>query len=97
MTLYLRHKLLEVEEDDEFTVLSGGWWHFNIIDAMARYQERYSKRPDKITISFERNTKDISYDEDVLTEGKVDIDYEKVKDLNEALSGSKSAVRLLAR
>ena len=57
MTLYLRHKMLNVEEDDEFTQLSGGWWHFNIIDAMARYQEKYSKRPDKITISFERNTK----------------------------------------
>ena len=97
MTLYLRHKLLEVEEDDEFTQLSGGWWHFNIIDAMARYQKKYSKRPDKITISFERNTKDISYDEDVLTEGKVEIDYEKVKELNEAISQGRSLSRLLAR
>lgn len=97
MTLHLRHKLLEVEEGDEFTQLSGGWWHFNIVDAMARYQEQYSKRPDKITVSFERNTKDISYDEEVLTEGKVDIDYQKVKDLNEALSEGKSIIRLLAR
>ena len=97
MTLYLRHKMLNVEEDDEFTQLSGGWWHFNIIDAMARYQEKYSKRPDKITISFERNTKDISYDEDVLTEGKVEIDYEKVKELNEAISQGGSLSRLLAR
>ena len=64
---------------------------------MARYQEKYSKRPDKITISFERNTKDISYDEDVLTEGKVEIDYEKVKELNEAISQGGSLSRLLAR
>lgn len=95
MTLYLRHKLLEVEEDDEFTQLSGGWWHFNIIDAMARYQKKYSKRPDKITISFERNTKDVSYADNLVSEGKEELDYKKIVEFNEALSESKGISRLL--
>lgn len=95
MTLYLRHKMLNVEEDDEFTQLSGGWWHFNIIDAMARYQEKYSKRPDKITISFERNTKDVSYADNLVSEGKEELDYQKIVEFNEALSESKGISRLL--
>ena len=95
MTLYLRHKMLDVEESDEFTQLSGGWWHFNIIDAMARYQEKYSKRPDKITISFERNTKDVSYTESLVSEGKAELDYEKIVEFNEELSGSSSKVMRL--
>lgn len=95
MTLYLRHKMLNVEEDDEFTQLSGGWWHFNIIDAMARYQEKYSKRPDKIIISFERNTKDVSYADNLVSEGKEELDYKKIVEFNEALSGSKGISKLL--
>ena len=62
---------------------------------MAGYQEKYSKRPDKIIISFERNTKDVSYADNLVSEGKEELDYKKIVEFNEALSESKGISRLL--
>lgn len=89
MTLNLRHKLLNVAEDDKFTQSSGAWMHFNINDALNRYGEIYSKRPDKITVSYEQNARDNSYAEDSVSVRTVELNYESIMEAHDQISGNK--------
>ncbi|OUO20589.1 hypothetical protein [Bacteroides sp. An322] len=63
--------------------------HFNINDALNRYGEIYSKRPDKITVSYEQNARDNSYAEDSVSVRTVELNYESIMEAHDQISGNK--------
>lgn len=98
MTLHLRHFVQDREADDTFSKPSGGWWHFNLIDALNYYRRQYGKAPEKIIISYEQNTRDASYDGNSVSERTVTVDYKSMAEAYNAAVGSGSrALHLLMK
>lgn len=74
MTLYLRHRVTDIAEDDKFNRLTAAWQHFDLSAALSSYKSKYNKEPNRITISYEQST-DGSYEENKVMDRTVELNY----------------------
>lgn len=74
MTLYLRHKVTDMTEDDKFEQLTACWQHFDLSAALSSYKSTYNKEPSRIIISYEQST-DGSYEENKVSDRTVEVNY----------------------
>lgn len=61
MTLYLRHYVTDIKDDDKFNASTRAWQHFNMQAALEDYKQAYNKEPERIIISCEQNSTNGDY------------------------------------
>ena len=74
MTLYLRHKVTDIADDDKFSELTACWQHFDLSAALSSYKATYNKEPNRIIISYEQST-DGSYEENKVSDRTAELNY----------------------
>lgn len=74
MTLYLRHNVTNMAEDDQFRTLVEDWRHFDLSPALSSYKAAYGKEPTNIIISYEQST-DGSYEDNRVSDRTAEFNY----------------------
>lgn len=97
MTLHLRHKIQDFDEEDnkERTSRAYEFRHFSLAAPLYAYKYAYKdvnggKNPDKIVIEFEQNTYNAEYNEDNVKSETYEIDYKTVVENYNKLAGNTS-------
>lgn len=94
MTLHLRHKIQDFDEEDnkERTSRAYEFRHFSLAAPLYAYKEDVNggKNPDKIVIEFEQNTYNAEYNEDNVKSETYEIDYKTVVENYNKLAGNTS-------
>lgn len=93
MTLHLRHKIQDFDEEDnkERTSRAYEFRHFDLEDLLSAYKvANGGKNPDKIVIEFEQNTYNAEYNEDNVKSQTYEIDYKTVVENYNKLAGNTS-------
>lgn len=91
MTLHLRHKIQNFDEEDNKTRTRRGYEyrHYSLIAPLSEYRSAHEgKNPDKIIIEFEQNTYDATYGGSSVRSNTYQIDYKEVVDNYNELSGN---------
>ena len=81
LKFYLRHKVTDLEEDDTFNRSTGVLVHFNMAAAFAQYKQMFDKEPGRIIISYEQNTANGSYSDNMVSERTYEFDYDDLQDI----------------
>ena len=76
LKFYLRHKVTDLEEDDTFNTTAGIFAHFDMAAAFAQYKQMFDKDPSRIIISYEQNTANGSYSDNMVSERTYEFNYE---------------------
>lgn len=93
MTLHLRHKIQDFDEEDnkERTSRAYEFRHFSLAAPLSAYKvANGGKNPDKIVIEFEQNTYNAEYNEDNVKSETYEIDYKTVVENYNKLAGNTS-------
>ncbi|WP_303187159.1 hypothetical protein [Phocaeicola coprocola] len=93
MTLHLRHKIQDFDEEDnkERTSRAYEFRHFSLAAPLYAYKGvNGGKNPDKIVIEFEQNTYNAEYNEDNVKSETYEIDYKTVVENYNKLAGNTS-------
>ena len=93
MTLHLRHKIQDFDEEDnkERTSRAYEFRHFSLAAPLYAYKDvNGGKNPDKIVIEFEQNTYNAEYNEDNVKSETYEIDYKTVVENYNKLVGNTS-------
>lgn len=76
MTFYLRHNVTDLQDDDNFNVTVSNLYHFNMASAFAQYQQMFGKEPTRIVISYEQNSSNGSYEDNMVADRTYEFNYE---------------------